>query len=958
MAGEAVPEMAPGQKLINEGIGAGYTRDEANEWKAQQYQEGLKKGYSMTEMQKYFGDDKEPDTTPLKDHFVKAIEEAKPKDAEGKPKPQTREAQTWFESLEAGLQSSVSGLDLRKAPPEITPNQHGDMAMRILQQAGQLAGDFPAMFVGGAAGGFGGALAGALATANPVGAAAGAVVGGGYGAMALPEALRTWMMDGYEKGEIRDSGDFASRVIHSAWEANKQGVVGGLTAGVGKTVKMAAGTLPALAAEIPTMTIAGAAVQGRTPEPHEFLDGAVMVGGLHLATGGFSKSNPVDGSSLPKKLGDIYRNTGERPGQILEAMDKDIVLKQEILSENPDLPLQAKIEKPVEVEPEPAPAAPPPTPPGEPPSIEDLHKKFNDYIGATPDKAKLPLAERIKEGFDQKYADHLDFTLAMQHAMDEVRATPNAEENPVILTRLHASYMDTLQHFVEKGTIDWETQNKNGESLKEIQDRYATEFPEDKKREGWKAYGIAARALEKAKQKASGSGKLKEISVAGEKIDLDEARQIVEAGKDKYEKYVQARTDYGNRVLDYAHASGYWTPEQLKNMKENNLSYMDMNRLIEPDELTGKKKGGSKAVRELFGEGGLFQDPMLSWVKNTDMILRMAEENHIKKALVKQVALLDAEGNAHPDAWLRKVETDFTPIKIDAKELDAGLRKQGLVLNDQTLEGISVFRPEQKRLGPNRMEVHIDGKREVYEGPSELIDSVNRLKGNSTATDVFGQILKGFSAVERTTTVGTPWFAAKHAWRQQLTAGVFSEYGYGPVDWVKNSWDVSTKPEAKALWNQFFVDGGAVSTIKAFDNTYVESQIYKLDKEVPFMNKVWNKVENAVQLSHWMIVNHDNMIRYSEYKGAVEAGKTRTEAAFAAREVLPDFQKAGLRNAFLFQQTAFLKVHLQGLDRMVQAGAEDVQGYKESGINAMNNTIGNGCDNSPTLTIGRCKLGR
>lgn len=936
---EQEPQIAPGQKLLNDAIGAGYSRDEADAWKAKKYSDGLAAGYPLADMKKYFGDDKEPSQKPMIDHFKRAIDEANPK-PEAKPgeKAEPREANTWLESFQAGVQSSVTGLDLRKSPPDITPNQHADLAQRILQQAGQTLGDFPEMVVGGGLGGLVGGFVGGAASANPVVAVGTGAAGAAYGTMALPEAMRTWMIDGYKNGEIRSASDFAARVVHASWEAHKQGLVSALTAGVGSVVKPLAGPIGALVAEVPAMTVAGAAVQGRTPEPHEFLDAAVMVTGLHAATGGFSKGSTAD------KLANIYDNTGNRPDAVIEHMHQDVVFNQEMHSENPDLPAQAKAREEAPTEQTTEPPVEPPraaTAEGEPPTPEDLVKKFNGYIGETPAKETLPFAQRVSEGFDQKYAEHMDSTVAMQHAMDAVNADPNNEENPRVLARLFAAHQDTLKKFIEEGTRDWKTGTVNGESFKAIQQDYEKAFPDDPNREIWKAVGIAERALEKSEQK-SASGKVKEISVNGEKINLTEAKQLVDAHPE-IQQFIDRRTKYGNKVLEYGRDAGLFSQKQFKAMIDANLHYTDLNRLMEPDDMTGKTKG-SKDVKELFGEGGLFQDPMLNWLKNTDAILRMAAENEIKSKLVDQVALTvtDAEGNTtpHPDAWLRKVETDMRPIKIEAEELNKGLKAQGIELNDETLEGMTIFRPAEKRLGPNRIERIVDGKREVYEGPSALIDSVNALKGNKTNMDVFGQILKGFSAVERTTTVGTPWFAFKHAWRQQISAGTFSKYGYSPfADFVKTAWQLKTSPETQKAWSNFFYDGGAVSSLKAFDNTWLQSEIYKLDKETPFMNKVWNKVENVVNLSHWMIVNHDNLIRFNEYQGALKAGEDRTSAAFAAREVLPDFQKAGLKNAFLFQQTAFLKVHLQGLDRMAQAVGEDVTQYKETGLNANNNII-------------------
>ncbi len=70
----------------------------------------------------------------------------------------------------------------------------------------------------------------------------------------------------------------------------------------------------------------------------------------------------------------------------------------------------------------------------------------------------------------------------------------------------------------------------------------------------------------------------------------------------------------------------------------------------------------------------------------------------------------------------------------------------------------------------------------------------------------------------------------------------------------------------------------------------------------------------------------DNLSRFTEYKRALEQGKTRDEAAFLSREVTPDFQKVGLQRSALRTSVAFMGAHINSLDRMAQSFKEDTQG--------------------------------
>lgn len=96
--------------------------------------------------------------------------------------------------------------------------------------------------------------------------------------------------------------------------------VGALTAAAGglsgNAVKAAGGsaTTTALAkgaAEVGTLTTAGAGIEGRLPHPQESVDAAFFVGGIHGVTKGINVAqDPVP------KLREIYAKTGRAPKEV------------------------------------------------------------------------------------------------------------------------------------------------------------------------------------------------------------------------------------------------------------------------------------------------------------------------------------------------------------------------------------------------------------------------------------------------------------------------------------------------------------------------------------------------------------------------------------------------------------------------------------------------------------------
>lgn len=242
---------------------------------------------------------------------------------------QAREAKSFEDYLSAGFQQSVLGLAGRGKAPDVAVTADTPWYGRLASSVAGIAGDLPAMvpgFMGGAAAG------GAVGSAVPVvGTATGAVLGGFGGANALPAALRTAMMDAYTKGEVSSASDFVDRALHVAWETTKAGVVGVATGGAGVAAKAA---LPAAAsavtqavaptaAQIATMTTVGKALEGQLPEPQDFLDAAILIGGMQVA------------GATAGRLRNIYAKTGIPPEQVVADAARDPALKAEIVSEAP-----------------------------------------------------------------------------------------------------------------------------------------------------------------------------------------------------------------------------------------------------------------------------------------------------------------------------------------------------------------------------------------------------------------------------------------------------------------------------------------------------------------------------------------------------------------------------------------------------------------------------------------------
>jgi hypothetical protein len=241
--------------------------------------------------------------------------------------PGPREAQDIIDAVLAGFQSSATGLAWRGENPNLTVRADASWYERAASNASGMLLDLPLSIVGGAAG-----FAAGTAAAPGIGSA----VGAGAGAFAAPMALREALMTAYSQNNARDWGDVWEIVKSGLKGGAKGAVIGGATGGAGR---LALGALPAgaggmqkflasTAAEYPTLMAASAAVEGHMPTSQEFIDNAILLGGLKGAM------------AVAPKLRAIFVQTGKRPGEVVLDARRDADLHAFLTAEQPVVALR------------------------------------------------------------------------------------------------------------------------------------------------------------------------------------------------------------------------------------------------------------------------------------------------------------------------------------------------------------------------------------------------------------------------------------------------------------------------------------------------------------------------------------------------------------------------------------------------------------------------------------------
>lgn len=865
------------------------------------------------------------------------------------------QADSFLKSIEAGYEISVNGLLARKKMPSVVVPENAGLFYKIASQVGTLAGDLPYMIVGGMAGVEAGAVTGAttgaavgvvggvagIAAGAVAGGGVGAMLGGGAGAMALPAGLRRIIIDHYQKGDIKDFEDFWSRSAGAFIEAGKAGIVGAATAGagagagkiLGPAVNPLVKTTSTLMSEVMTMTTVGKALDGQVPKASDFAEAAILVGGLH-AVGAISEF-PLKGTEAQKttsaKLANIWAKTGITPSEIAMQSQTDPLLRQELLSDKPipsryeDLVLSGDRPNTVEgIHPDLLKANPAlgedaksstlsiePLPKGEE-GVSPQSTTQKKVETPTPEEAVLSrIASEIspskkKFDFNTFYANKID---DLDPAKQFVKAIVNGEtlptsKDPYKIFRLTRGYGGIVKHFMEYGSVDWHTGETNGKSLKEI---LAPVSKDQATLESFKAYAVASRGLElEARGIPSG--------IVKEGITTEDLQKVVSDGSARFKEHFENLVDFQNKSLQYLKDSGRLSEKAYSTIVEANKNYIPFDRLFSEDENvgSGKTKGLGNPIKSIKGSERQIVDPIETIVKNTNEYVRLAEQNR------GMLALADlANSSPYGKGLMEKVPAKMQAIQVRESEIAKFFNEHGIDADPETL---TIFRPDILKLRADEIPVFRDGKPEIYRVGPEMASIMKALEGDKVSIGLFDKLMRYPARLLRASLSLTPDFQLRNFFRDQITAGSFSEGRHLPVvDTVKA---MGSLMKDDVHYQNWLKSGGATVSFNEINSDYLDKNIYSLQEKTGFLNSAMNVVKSPLESIRVASELIENSTRLAEFKRVAGENPTKEQsltAGFSSREVTVDFQRIGAQMRALNAITAFQNVGIQGLDRTVRA---------------------------------------
>jgi hypothetical protein len=236
---------------------------------------------------------------------------------------------TILNDIKVGYEGSIFGLHNREKMPERVRNP-GMVDGFISGLAGMVV-DSPFMLTGGVAGFF---VGGAAGSEVPIaGNITGAGIGAAAGAFAVPAAMREALIQGIQKGDVKDFSDLFRRAGAVTWAATKGAVTGAVTelaGGVpvgGLIAKSAVGSMAVKGLyQATALTTAADLLEGKLPSANDFAANAALIVPLNLITHGLAMRI---GEAKQAAL-DLYAKDGTTPEAMADKLAAQPAVKPDL----------------------------------------------------------------------------------------------------------------------------------------------------------------------------------------------------------------------------------------------------------------------------------------------------------------------------------------------------------------------------------------------------------------------------------------------------------------------------------------------------------------------------------------------------------------------------------------------------------------------------------------------------
>jgi hypothetical protein len=368
---------------------------------------------------------------------------------------------------------------------------------------------------------------------------------------------------------------------------------------------------------------------------------------------------------------------------------------------------------------------------------------------------------------------------------------------------------------------------------------------------------------------------------------------------------------YQDDLLQYGAESGLFSPDMIARLRQN-TDYIPFHRVMDALETKGfmgqKLANIASPIKRMVGSKKPIISPLESLIKNTHSIIEAADRNQVGVMMARIV-------NDYPElqALFRPIRTPTSKVAtVTAKEL--GFDTTGLDPADAD-RLVDVFRPVAYAKNANEVTVLINGKKHFFAVDPDLYRGLLALDKQD-----IGILHKFFGPPARWLRAGailSPDFLFKNPLRDQLSAFIYSRYGFIPgVDWMKG---MSQSLGASDELRLYRMSGAEMANLVSVDRTMSGRTIEEIAKSHGFTKYVKNPIELLRIASEFA----ERGSRLSEFSRGVRGGADPLTAAFSAREVTQDFAMMGTTARALNQIIPFFGANVGSWSRLAREAREN-----------------------------------
>ncbi|KKN22520.1 hypothetical protein LCGC14_0914180, partial [marine sediment metagenome] len=478
------------------------------------------------------------------------------------------------------------------------------------------------------------------------------------------------------------------------------------------------------------------------------------------------------------------------------------------------------------------------------------------------------------------------------------------EENPAIQAQLLKGVIGKAASFMEQGTFGrryWRVRggrteaNITGESLTTI----LKDVPSNADLENFSTYLVAQRTVE-----LGGRGIGTEEEIADAKLGVT----TLEASNPHFPALADRLFQYQDRLLVYSEESGLIDKTLLAKFRSANGKYVPFFRVFE--ELQSKgfmgKKMANIAVpfKRIRGSERDIINPLESIVKNTFAIISAADRNMVGVQLANLI-----DQSPEIAEVFERVPTPMAKVaQVSAKSL--GIDIEGLSEADID-RVIDIFRPSFAVAG-DQVTVLVNGRKRYFRTDAFLRNALLNLNTTPSDMGIIGTILSAPAKWLRAGALLSPDFMVRNPARDQLTAFVYSKYGYLPgIDFTKGvAGMLGTSPE----YQLYKISGAEHATLVSVDRDYLSQSF----KSVLRQKRVTKYVKTPIELLQIGRDLSETATRLGAAKRAIAAGASGPEVGYTGRNISLDFEKAGSYARVINQYIPFFTAAIRGNAMMIE----------------------------------------